>query len=82
MTHMKQSENGAIPPSVSFETRRCPCGKEDCRPGQRNGYACHKAAQDTYRARRAAEQQRKDKELNDLRLKVMAAEARAGEHHG
>lgn len=78
MTHMKQSENGGIPPSVSNETRMCPCGKELCRPGQRNGYACHKAAQDAYRARRAADQERKDQELHDLRLKLIASEARHG----
>lgn len=72
---MQQSENTELPPSVSNETRPCPCGKEDCRPGQRNGYACHKAANDAYRARRASERERKDRELHDLRLALIAARA-------
>jgi hypothetical protein len=40
--------------TVERAPRRCPCGKEDCRPDQRDGYACHAKAQKEYRLRQRA----------------------------
>lgn len=53
--------------------RRCPCGKEDCRPGQRNGYECARKANKEYRARQAE----KHIAAERLALAGIAARARA-----
>jgi hypothetical protein len=59
--------------------RRCPCGKEDCRPGQRNGYECAKKANKEYRARQIEKQLAAEK----LALAGIAARRREeGEAHG
>lgn len=52
--------------------KRCACGQEDCRPGQRNGPICHRKANRESRARLTAERKRKAKELHDLKLALIA----------
>jgi len=64
--------NGCNEASVSHETRMCPCGTEECRPGQRNGHACHAKANAVYRARKAARDERIALELSELKLKIIA----------
>lgn len=53
--------------------RRCPCGKEDCRPGQRNGLICARKANKEYRARQI------EKHLAAERLALAAIAARTRE---
>lgn len=43
-----QSDRGISPTS---HVKQCPCGNEPCRPGQRNGKACHALEQKLFRAR-------------------------------
>lgn len=50
--------------------RLCPCGKEPCRPGQRNGRKCAAAANRAYRKRQA------DKRAAEQRLALAGIAAR------
>lgn len=77
--HVEHGENAEIAPSVSGETRMCPCGMEPCRPGQRNGLRCHAVANQIYRARRLYERERREKEISALRLALMVARLKAEE---
>lgn len=53
-------------------TRRCPCGQEDCRPGQRNGPACASKASKEFRRREKA----RKSAMVGLALAGIAARAR------
>lgn len=55
------SDDGCTYDIVEREPRKCPCGKELCRPGQRNGLACRAAAGRKYR--RISKQRRQQEHI-------------------
>lgn len=72
------SENVSCEKSINTP-RPCPCGKEDCRPGQRNGYLCARKANKEYRVRQILKHEAERK----LALAGIAARARnEGKSHG